>query len=125
MSYFCTYLGSGSRSCMMTLRLCVKRYGQMPSAIIVDGGPEFQSVYFEQLLALYRVRKHQRPAAEPRFGSPQERLFGSMQTEFLYHLLGNTQATQQPRQNTRATDPRRHAVWTLPRLAERVQQWAD
>ena len=58
----------------------------------MDGGPEFASVYFEQLLALYRVRKHQRPAAEPRFGSPQERLFGSMQTEFLYHLLGNTQA---------------------------------
>src|SRR5713226_2055425 len=48
-----------------------------------------------------------------------------MQTEFLYHLLGNTQATQQPRQMTKATDPRRLAVWTLPRLAERVQQWAD
>ena len=42
-----------------------------------------------------------------------------------HHLLGNTQATQHPRQNTHATDPRRHAVWTLPRLAERVQQWAD
>jgi putative transposase len=113
------------RSCMMALRLCVKRYGRLPTAITVDGGPEFQSVYFEQLLALYRVRKHQRPVSEPRFGSPQERLFGSIQTEFLYHLLGNTQATQLPRMMTRATDPRRHAVWTLPALAERVQQWAD
>jgi hypothetical protein len=55
---------------MMTLRLCVKRYGRLPTAIIVDGGPEFQSVYFEQLLALYRVRKQQRPGSEPRFGSP-------------------------------------------------------
>jgi len=109
----------------MALRLCVQRYGHLPTAITVDGGPEFASVYFEQLLALYRVRKHQRPAAEPRFGGPQERLFGSMQSEFLYHLLGNTQATQQPRQMTKATDPRRHAVWTLPALAERVQQWAD
>ena len=81
----------------MVLRLCVKRYGRLPTAITVDGGPEFQSVYFEQLLALYRVRKHQRPAAEPRFGSPQERLFGTMETEFLYHLLGNTQATREPR----------------------------
>ncbi len=113
------------RSCMMVLRLCVKRYGRLPTAITVDGGPEFQSVYFEHLLALYRVRKHQRPAAEPRFGSPQERLFGAMQTEFLYHLLGNTQATQQPRHMTKATDPRRQAVWTLPALTERVQQWAD
>src|SRR6266568_4444370 len=66
-----------------------------------------------------------RATKDPRFGSPQERLFGTMETEFLYHLLGNTQATREPRQNTRATDPRRQAVWTLPALAERVQQWAD
>ena len=45
-----------------------------------------------------------------------------MDTTFIYHLLGNTQATKQPRIKTRATDPRQHAVWTL---AERVQQWAD
>jgi putative transposase len=124
-SYYITFDPPSYRSCLMVLRLCVQRYGRLPTAITVDGGPEFASVYFEQLLALYRVRKHQRPAAEPRFGAPQERLFGSMQSEFLYHLLGNTQATQQPRQMTKATDPRRHAVWTLPALAERVQQWAD
>ncbi len=124
-AYYLTFDPPSYRSCMMTLRLCVKRYGRLPTAIVVDGGPEFQSVYFEQLLALYRVRKHQRPASEPRFGSPQERLFGSMETEFLYHLLGNTQATAQPRLMTKTTDPRRHAVWTLPAMAARVQQWAD
>ncbi len=124
-SSYLTFDPPSYRSCMMVLRLCVQRYGRLPTAITVDGGPEFASVYFEQLLALYRVRKHQRPAAEPRFGAPQERLFGSMQSEFLYHLLGNTQATQQPQLNTRATDPQRLAVWTLPTLAERVQQWAD
>lgn len=124
-AYYLTFDPPSYRSCLMVLRLCVKRYGRLPTAITVDGGPEFQSVYFEQLLALYRVRKHQRPASEPRFGSPQERLFGTMETEFLYHLLGNTQATQEPRQMTAATDPKRQAAWTLPALAERVQQWAD
>jgi putative transposase len=124
-SFYLTFDPPSYRSCMMALRLCVKRYGRLPTAITVDGGPEFHSVYFEQLLALYRVRKHQRPAAEPRFGSPQERLFGTMETEFLYHLLGNTQATQEPRTVTKATDPKRLAVWTLPKLVERVQQWAD
>ncbi len=124
-AYYLTFDEPSYRSCMMTLRLCVKRYGRLPTAIVVDGGPEFHSVYFEQLLALYRVRKHQRPAAEPRFGSPQERLFGTLDTEFLYHLLGNTHATREPRQMTRATDPRRQAVWTLPKLAERVKLWAD
>ncbi len=124
-AYYLTFDPPSYRSCLAVLRLCVKRYGRLPTAITVDGGPEFQSVYFEQLLALYRVRKHQRPASEPRFGSPQERLFGSLQTEFLYHLLGNTQATQQPRLLTKATDPRRQTVWTLPALTKRVQQWAD
>ncbi len=124
-AFYLTFDPPSYRSCMMTLRLCVKRYGRLPTALVVDGGPEFQSVYLEQLLALYQVRKQQRPAWEPRFGSPQERLFGSLDTTVLYHLLGNTQATREPRLLTRATDPRRLAIWTLPRLAERVQQWAD
>src|SRR5437763_27848 len=124
-AYYLTFDPPSYRSCLAVLRLCVKRYGRLPTAITVDGGSEFQSVYFEQLLALYRVRKHQRPASEPRFGSPQERLFGTMETEFLYHLLGNTQATQRPRLITKATDPERLAVWTLPVQASRVQQWAD
>ncbi len=124
-AFYLTFDPPSYRSCMMTLRLCVKRYGRLPTALVVDGGPEFQSVYLEQLLALYQVRKQQRPASEPRFGSPQERLFGSLDTTVLYHLLGNTQASRVPRQMSRTTDPRRLAVWTLPRLAERVQQWAD
>lgn len=109
-AFYMTFDPPSYRSCLAVLRLCVKRYGRLPTAITVDGGPEFASVYFEQLLALYHVRKHQRPAAEPRFGSPQERLFGSLESEFLYHLLGNTQATREPRQMTKATDPRNLAV---------------
>src|SRR5229473_5974107 len=123
-AFYLTFDPPSYRSCLAVLRLCVKRYGRLPTAITVDGGSEFASVYFEQLLALYQIRKHQRPASEPRFGSPQERLFGTMETEFLYHLLGNTQATKLPRQMTRTTDPACLAVWTLPRLAERVKQWA-
>jgi putative transposase len=124
-AFYLTFDPPSYRSCMMVMRLCVKRYGRLPPAMTVDGGPEFRSVYFEQLLALYRVRKHQRPSAEPRFGSPLERLFGTMDTSFIYHLLGTTQASQHPRTMTKATDPLRHAVWTLPDLAEQVQHWAD
>jgi putative transposase len=98
--------------------------GRLPTAVTVDGGPEFRSTYFEKLLALYRVRKHQRPVSELRYGAPQERLFGTLNTQFIYHLLGNTQATKQPRTLTRATNPRKLGVWTLPRLAERASIWA-
>lgn len=113
------------RLCMMALRLCVKRHGRLPTAITVDGGPEFRGAYFEQLLALYRVRKHQRPSSEPRFGSVGERLFGTLNTEVIHHLLGNTQASTRPRTLTAGTDPRRLGVWTLAALAARVQRWAD
>jgi len=113
------------RSCMMVLRLCVKRHGRLPTAVTVDGGPEFRGVYFEQLLALYRVRKHQRPAAEPRFGSVVERLFGTLNTQLIHHLLGNTQAAARPRLLTAESDPRSQSVWTLASFAERVRHWAD
>jgi putative transposase len=124
-AYYLTFDPPSYRSCMMVLRLCVKRHGRLPTAITVDGGSEFKSIYFEKLLALYKVRKHLRPSSEPRFGSPLERLFGTLDTQFIYHLIGNTQATKRPRTNTKITDPRRNALWTLEKLTERLQQWAD
>jgi putative transposase len=54
-----------------------------------------------------------------------ERLFGTLNTQVLHHLLGNTQATARPRQLTAASDPRRQSVWTLAALTERVHAWAD
>ena len=112
------------RSCLSVVRESVKRFGYLPTAITVDAGPEFKSTYFEQLLALYRVRKHQRPSSEPRYGALQERLFGTINTQFIYHLLGNTQASKQPRQLSPGTNPRKLGVWTLPKLAEHVARWA-
>jgi len=112
------------RSCLAVIRLCVKRFNRLPQAITVDGGPEFRSTYFEKLLALFRVRKQQRPASEPRYGAPLEKLFDTANTDFIHQLLGNTQASKNPRTNTKATDPRRLGVWTLAALAERVNKWA-
>src|SRR5258708_26341469 len=84
-AFYLTFDPPSYRSCMMVMRLCVRRYGRLPTALTIDGGPEFRSTYFDQLLALYRVRKHQRPASEPRFDSPLSRLFCTMYATFLYH----------------------------------------
>ena len=65
------------RACMMVLRECVQRHGRLPQIIVVDGGREFESVYFETLLARYECSKKTRPGAKPRFGSVCERLFGT------------------------------------------------
>lgn len=124
LAIYLTFDAPSYRSCMMVLRACVRRHGRLPQILVVDGGPEFESVYFETLLARFEVTKKTRPAAKPRFGSVIERLFGTTNTRFVHNLVGNTQATRNIRQMTKAVDPKRHAVWSLPRLYERLCEWA-
>lgn len=106
------------------LRICVQRCGRFPQAVVVDGGKEFHSVYFDTLLARYHCTKKTRPGAKPRFGSVIERLFGTSNTEFVFNLLGNTQAAKQVRLLTKATDPHGQAVWTLADLSSYLSEWA-
>ena len=111
-------------ACMLTMRECVRRFGRLPQTLVVDGGREFQSTYFETLLAVYECVKKTRPPAKARFGSVCERLFGTANTQFVHNLQGNTQSTRQVRQMTAAVNPRTHAVWTLEALAQRVREFA-
>ncbi len=125
LSVYLTFDPPSYRSCMMALRVCVRRYGRLPQTLIVDGGKEFHSVYFDSLVARYGCHKKSRPWAEPHFGSVIERLFGTTNTQFVYNLLGNTQASKHPRQMTAAVDPKRLAIWTLPDLYAFLCEWAD
>lgn len=111
------------RSCMMVLRECVRRHARLPQILVVDGGPEFHSIYFETLLARYESTKKTRPPAKPRFGSVCERMFGTSNTQFVHNLLGNTQVTRNVRQVTKSVDPRQHAAWTLRELHERLCEY--
>jgi transposase InsO family protein len=104
------------RSCMMILRDCVRRHGRLPQIIVIDGGPEFQSTYFDALLARYECIKKTRPPAKARFGSCCECLFGTANTRFIHNLQGNTQITRNIRQVTKSVDPRELATWTLAEL---------
>nr|MBA2678065.1 DDE-type integrase/transposase/recombinase [Ktedonobacteraceae bacterium] len=113
LAVYLTFDPPSYRSCMMALRIGVKRFGRFPHLLIVDGGKEFHSDYFETLVARYSGLKKTRPGAKPRFGSVIERLFGTANTEFVYNLLGNTQAAKRLRQMTKDVDPKRQAVWTL------------
>jgi putative transposase len=112
------------RSCMMVLRECVRRYSRLPQKLVVDGGKEFHSIYFDSLLAYYKVTKMKRPGAKPRFGSVCERLFGTTTTTFINNLLGNTQITKNVRQVTKSVNPKKLAVWTLGKLYEKLCEWA-
>ena len=112
------------RACMMVLRECVQRHGRLPQIVVVDGGHEFESVYFETLLARYECSKKTRPGAKPRFGSVCERLFGTTNTRFIYNLLGNTQITRNVRQVTKSVSPQEQACWTLGQFYTRLCEWA-
>ncbi|MEH1965404.1 TnsA endonuclease N-terminal domain-containing protein [Nostoc sp.] len=124
LAVYLTFDPPSYRSCMMALRLCVQRFGRFPQSVVVDGGKEFHSVYFDTLLARYHCTKKTRPGAKPRFGSVVERLFGTTNTEFIFNLLGNTQASKQPRQLTKVVDPKQLAVWTLADLYIYLSEWA-
>ncbi len=124
LAFYLTYDPPSYRSCMMVLRECVRRHGRFPQSIVVDGGSDFESVYFETLLARYECAKKTRPGAKPRFGSVCERLFGTANTTFVYNLSGNTQASRNPRQLTKAVNPRHHAQWTLEGIHQRLEEWA-
>lgn len=124
LAVYLTFESPSYRSCMMALRECVRRHQRLPQCLVVDGGAEFRSVYFETLMAFYECTKKTRPPSQGRFGSVCERLFGTTNTRFVYNLLGNTQIMRHARQVTQSVDPKNHAQWTLPSLYLRLREWA-
>ncbi|XGV96566.1 MAG: Mu transposase C-terminal domain-containing protein [Leptolyngbya sp. BL-A-14] len=104
------------RSIMKVLRICVRRHKRLPKIIVVDGGPDFKSSYFEILLAWFRITKKQRPKTKSRNGTVIEGFFGVADKEFWHQLMGNTKIMKCVRQVTQKVNPKNHAVWTLLRL---------
>ena len=124
LAVYLTFDPPSYRSCMMVLRECVRRHTRLPQTMVVDGGKEFESIYFETLLARYECTKKSRPGASPRFGSVCERLFGTTNSRFIHNLMGNTQITRNVRQVTQAVTPQNQACWTLSALYTRLCEWA-
>jgi putative transposase len=112
------------RTNMMILRECVRRRHRFPQTIVVDGGKDFHSLYFDALLAAQECTKRIRPAGKSRFGSVIERLFGVSNQQFVHNLQGNTQITKHVRHVTKSVAPATQAIWTLPSLSERLCEWA-
>jgi putative transposase len=123
LSFYLTFDPPSYRSCMMAIRECVKKFSRMPKTIIVDSGKDFQSVYFDTLLASNDCHKKTRPGAKPKFGSVCERLFGTTNTMFIYNLMGNTQMTKNPRRMSKEVNPKGLAIWTLEALYQALTKF--
>ncbi|MFZ6780419.1 DNA-binding domain-containing protein [Undibacterium sp. Ji83W] len=124
LAFFLTFDPPSYRSCMSVIRECVRRHGRIPSTIVVDRGSDFESAYFEVLLARLACHKKSRPAAKSRFGSLIERFFGVANQTFFHNLSGNSQALQSPRSMSPSHDPRKLAVWTLSALNGLFERYA-
>lgn len=123
LAHFLTFESPSVRSIMMVLRRCVAEHNRLPQKIVVDQGAEFNSVYFEALLASCQVTKIERPASKARYGSPIERHFGISQSVFIHNLVGNTQNLSLRRSKSPSHDPRKLAVWTMDAFDNRLSQW--
>lgn len=125
LAIYLTFDPPSHRSCMMLVRECVRKHGRVPRVLVVDGGTEFDSTYFELLTAMLSITKKTRPKAKARFGSVMERFFGITNTQFIHNLRGNTQATRDPRSCSPSHYPQKLAVWTISDLNEELIDWIE
>ncbi|MEH6937807.1 Mu transposase C-terminal domain-containing protein [Bacillus sp. JJ664] len=125
LAHYITFDDPSYRSNMMVIRECVRKYNRLPQNLIVDGGKDFNSKYFDFLCARFMITKLVRPPAEPKYGSVLERLFGTTNTTLIHNLQGNTQLTKEVRIVTKGNNPKNLAIWSLEDLNEAFYQWLD
>lgn len=125
-AYYLSFDEPSYRSCMMVLRDCVRRHNRVHQIIVCDQGSEFNSIYWEQLLAMVRTTKKERRAGKPKEGSVVERVFKTTLEQFVTNLLGSTDIVEQYfRSISPEVDPTRHAIWTLDRFDKGMQKYLD
>lgn len=123
LAYYLSFDTPNYTNCMMLIRQCVKRHHRLPAVIVVDGGKDFASEYFEILLASLMITKKTRPPHCPRYGAVIERLFGIFNTSLWHNLRGNTKLLRDPRACSASHDPRKLAIWTLDRAETIFSRW--
>ena len=123
LAYLLTYDAPSYRTLMLLIRRCLQTHGRLPSRLVVDGGKEFGSTYFEMLMARCECTLIRRPPSQARYGSLIERVFATTTSQLIHNLSGNTKATKLVRQMTEPVDPKNHAVWTLPDLDNLLHEY--
>lgn len=112
-----------ARTVLMAMRDYVRRNGCMPRVLVVDNGKEFHSRELELFCRLYNIEIRYRAPGMPRGGSQVERLLGSVETEVLGNMQGNTRQMVNARQVTKSVDPFRRAVWTLAQVYAAIEEY--
>ena len=123
LAYYLTFDPPSYRSLLGVMRECFRIHGRFPECVVVDQGSDLQSVYFEKLLARFHCNKRNRPPSKPRFGAIIERLIHTLNKQFIHNLRGNTKLMKNPRQMTKAVNPKNLTVWNLLMLDEHLGRY--
>lgn len=115
-AFYLSFESPSYRSCMMVLRDMVRRNGRLPDMVITDNGKEFHSYAFRRVCKIFDTHLRYRPSGQPRHGSVMERLFGTLDTELIHNLEGNTKVLKHIRTVTKSIHPSNFVDWTLPAL---------
>lgn len=121
---FLTYDPPSYHSVMMAIRDMVRRFKRLPEVVLVDNGSDFRSDAFKSFLKAMGCHLRFRPSGNPRHGAVLERMFGSLNVEYIHNLAGNTKATKNVRMVSGSHLPKKLAEWTLDSLYYGVEYWA-
>lgn len=124
-AYYVSYESPSYRTTMMLLRDMVRRYGRIGETLIVDRGAENRSAQLFRLCRICGCHLRQRPPGEPRVGSVLERLFGTIHTQFIHQLEGNTKIRKHHRCTTKSVRPENSATWTLLALHRAFEEFLE
>ena len=115
-------LSPSHMSLMMVLRDIVRRHGRLPMLTITDGGADMKCKRVAQFLASHGCEHALRPASEPRFGNPVERL----NLDINHHLTkvwhGSNEVLKTPRMSSESHDPRALAYRTVSMAAAALEK---
>lgn len=125
LAFWLSFRAPSRRACAMAIRQCVRAHGRLPEEIVIDRGPEFESVYFPALLAHCDVGPVWRPSKHPRYGSQAERFFGQFKTQWLSLRPGNTASYREARAVDRSHAPSKLAVLTIEQLLTELLAYCE
>ncbi|NYT85025.1 DDE-type integrase/transposase/recombinase [Pollutimonas harenae] len=122
--FYLTFDKPAYHSVLMLMRDIVRRFQRLPEMIVVDNGRDLISEAFQSFLRVMGVHLRMRPAGQPRAGAIMERLFGTVHSQYIHNLAGNTKATKNVRMTTGKHLPVNFAQWTLEAMYHGLNYWA-
>jgi putative transposase len=125
LNVFITFDAPSRASVFMAVRALVKRWGRLPEMVMTDNGKDLVSIDIRSFFSSLGVDSRYRPAAKPRYGAFMERFFGTLNTQLLHNLNGNTKILRNVRQATQSHLPRNLADWNLENLYNVIEAWLE